>query len=492
MGRQRLARALSIAVAGLALEAPASPADEKCGLQVISQRDSSQNPQLASVSFSADGRYLAFSSYAALVPGDANGRSDIYVFDMPSGKLTIETLLRDGSQANSDSFHPDISDDGRFLVFQSSGRLTSPTGGQTVQQVVLRDRQLGTTSVLSKNGAGELGNRRSGHAVISANGGVVAFESSATNLVAGRDVNGAASDVYSVVVGTQDIVRQSVNSTGRQLAEGASFSPSISADGQLIAFTSSAWIADEPAPQPTPWPQDRPQRRLAPRSQPEHRNVFVRDLARGTTRRVSRSTEAGSGYLPAISDDGRWVAFVSEAANLVRNDKNRASDVFLHDLEMSTTTLVSRSAGGGTGNGASTGPAISANGQFVVFESEASDLVCSKRCAARDVDINLVSDVFVLDRARGRTTRLSADTKSGWMEISRSPAIAAGGEIIAFSSRRPTDDRDRGDDFDLFVWARCGTEQAGITHGTRGAISAAILEFRARVLVSQSARGEDD
>ena len=84
---------------------------------------------------------------------------------------------------------------------------------------------------------------------------------------------------------------------------------------------------------------------------------------------------------PGDQRDGRWVAFVSNATDFVADDNNDASDVFLHDLHTSKTSLVSRSASGGTANGASSRPAISANGQYVAFESDASNLVCSKRCS---------------------------------------------------------------------------------------------------------------
>ena len=365
----------------------------------------------------------------------------------------MESALADGSPSNGDSFGPDISDDGRFLVFHSSGRLIPRSGQDPTQQIVLRDRQLDVTTVLSTNEAGERGNDDSSGAAISGDGRVVAFESHATNLVPGADGNGAASDVYAVTIATRAIVRVSTTSTGRQHATGASFGPSISADGQLIAFTSSAWLDEE---------HHRSARRTV-KAQPlqpngELRNVFVRDLARGTTRRISRTNRGdpnGPSYLPAISQDGRWIAFVSNATDLVAGDKNELSDVFLHDLHTSKTSLVSRSASGEPANGASSRPAISANGQYVAFESDASNLVCSRRCSARDLDINLLFDVFVFDHSSGVITRLSKDPESGWMEPSRSPAIDGRGNVIAFSSRRPTDDRDRRDDFDLFVHRRC-------------------------------------
>ena len=421
------------------LDAPVKTTSETCRVQAVSQREPNTSSQPSSARFSADGRFLAFSSYARLATRDTNDRSDIYVLDLATRTLTIETVLPDGTQNNADSFHPDISDDGRFVVFESRGRLTSATEQQTVQQVLLRDRQLGVARVLSINRIGELGNRQSAHAVISADGRVAAFESGATNLLPGLDANQAASDVYVFLLATQEILRASVDDAGRQSADGSSYSPSISANGQLLAFTSSASLDREDT------------------GQPQRLSVFVRGLTLGTTRRITRTDGGkanGPSYLPAISDDGRSIAFVSEATDFVRGDKNRAADVFVHDLETSTTTLISRSAGRESANGASTHPAISVDGQLIAFESDASDLVCAKRCAPRDEDINLVADVFVFDRATRVMTRISADADSGWAEPSRSPAIAGSG-AVAFSSRRPTDTGDRADDFDLFIRESC-------------------------------------
>ena len=244
MAKACLIRAISLA-ATLTLGVCLAAAPERCGLQVVPQHDPNSTPHLAPIGISADGRFLAFASYAPLLRGDTNGRSDIYVFDMSTRQLTMESALADGSPSNADSFGPDISDDGRFLVFHSSGRLIPGSGEDPTQQIVLRDRQLDITTVLSTNEAGERGNDNSSGAAISGDGRVVAFESYATNLVPGADGNGAASDVYAVTVATRAIVRVSTTSTGRQHATGASFGPSISADGQLIAFTSSAWLDEE-------------------------------------------------------------------------------------------------------------------------------------------------------------------------------------------------------------------------------------------------------
>ena len=175
MAKAYLIRAISLA-ATLTLGVCLAAAPERCGLQVVPQHDPNSTPHLAPIGISADGRFLTFASYAPLLRGDTNGRSDIYVFDMSTRQLTMESALADGSPSNGDSFGPDISDDGRFLVFHSSGRLTPRSGQDPTQQIVLRDRQLDVTTVFSTNEAGESGNDDSSGAAISGDGRVVAFE----------------------------------------------------------------------------------------------------------------------------------------------------------------------------------------------------------------------------------------------------------------------------------------------------------------------------
>jgi hypothetical protein len=125
--------------------------------------------------------------------------------------------------------------------------------------------------------------------------------------------------------------------------------------------------------------------------------------------------------------------------------------VYLRDLLTKMTELVSHNRSGESANGASRLPVISQDGRIVVFQSQASDLICGARCAESDRDINLVADIFVHDRARGQTSRVSRGS-TGWMESSIGPAIDASATVIAFSSRHPRDAADDRDDYDLFVW----------------------------------------
>ena len=145
---------------------------------------------------------------------------------------------------------------------------------------------------------------------------------------------------------------------------------------------------------------------------------------------------------------------MSDATNLAGR-RGREAGVFLRDLQAKTTTLMSRTPEGDAANGKSARPAISADGRFIAFQSDASNLECAKRCAPEDEDINLVWDVFVLDRERGVIVRESCDDSGGWMEASRGPALDGSGRVLAFSSRHPIDALDQGEDFDLFVKVEC-------------------------------------
>jgi Tol biopolymer transport system component len=235
--------------------------------------------------------------------------------------------------------------------------------------------------------------------------------------------------------------RISLDSQGVQAA-GRSTSPSLSADGRYVAFVSSRLEA-----------RNDPGRRRSDQKPPTN-HVYVRDVDERRTTRVDAArseTPNGSARDPAMSGNGRYVAFVSEASNLVAGDRNRSADVFLYDMTSGELSLVSKAARGGAGNGTSRHPSLSYDGRFVAFESDASDLLCADRCTAETEDVNLVPDVFLLDRATGAIERISGDANSSWLEESTSPALDGTGTVLAFASRHPTGPLDLTNDFDLFV-----------------------------------------
>jgi Tol biopolymer transport system component len=184
-------------------------------------------------------------------------------------------------------------------------------------------------------------------------------------------------------------------------------------------------------------------------------DVYLRDTATNTTTRVSRGHSGrdpdGPSYDPAMSGDGRHVAFVSEASNLTRDASKRAANVYVRDMVTGVTELVSRNPSGRQANGPSVHPAISHDGSTVAFQSLASDFLCEDRCQTGQRDINLVSDVFVHDRRTHRTIRASADGGEEWMEGSRAPSLDETGRVIVFASRHPLNDHDEAHDEDLYV-----------------------------------------
>ena len=380
---------------------------------------------------SADGRYVAFESWAQLVPADSDRQPDVYVLDRTSGRVTLESVDPGDDQAG----HPRLSGDGRLIVFEARHGAELPR-----VDIIVRDRMTLLSRSLTETVAGEGLLAWSRQPAISGRGHVVAFSSAATTLVPGTDVNGRREDVYLVDLASGEIRRVSLTSANEQLPTGDSISPSLSPDGRWLAFASTAPL--DPA--------------SAGAAEARVRNIFLRDLVGGTTRLVSRprrdARANGDSSHPSVSDDARFVTFASDASNLVAEpDRNRGTDVFVFDREKEEVARVSRAVGGASPNGASTHPVISADGRFVAFQSEASNLVCGEACPARDQDINLLWDVFLFDRVAGTTRRLSEDELGGWMEWSGGPALDAAGQVVAFSSRHATGADDGRGDLDLFI-----------------------------------------
>jgi len=208
-----------------------------------------------------------------------------------------------------------------------------------------------------------------------------------------------------------DIERISVASDGSQ-ANGNSEEPSISSDGFIVAFISDAT-------------------NLVPADTNGVQDVFVHDRNTGATGRVSiasAGTQADEeAFTLSLSSNGSFVAFGSFATNLVPGDTNGVIDVFVHDRDADITERVSIATAGTQGNGESFSPAISADGQFVAFRSDATNLV--------PLDTNNNSDIFVHNRLTGSTERVSVasdGTQANGDSIS--PAISSDGRFVAFSS----------------------------------------------------------
>ena len=395
-------------------QAPAAgQADASLGTTEAVSMDSAgnlANGTSTSPAISADGRFIAFVSAASnLVPGDTNGESDIFVHDRQTGATNRVSVDGTGSQADGSSGEPTISADGRFVAFMSAAANLVPGDANGEGDIIVHDRRTGATQRVSVDSGGGQANGSSGSPSISANGRFVAFVSAASGLVPG-DTNGE-SDVFVHDRQTGTTERVSVDSAGDQ-GNGGSASPSISADGRYVAFTSAA-------------------NNFAPGDAGGGSDVFVRDREIAVTERVSGNSAGnaadGSSEAPAISADGRFVAFQSKATNLVPRDFNRDQDIFVHDRQTGVTERVSVDSKGSQGDSGSSEPAISSDGRFVAFASAARRLVPG--------DTNRRQDAFVHDRGTGSTERVSVDnTGSQGNDYSGLPAISADGRFITFWS----------------------------------------------------------
>jgi PKD repeat protein len=370
--------------------------------------DSSHSP-----SISADGRYVAFSSTATnLVDVDTNGCGDVFVHDRQTGQTTLVSVASDGSQGNDGSGQASISADGRFVAFRSYASNLVDNDANGYPDIFVHDRQTGQTTRISVASGGIQGNNDSGYPSISADGRFVAFRSYASNLVSG-DANGTW-DVFVHDRQTGQIACISVASDGNQGNgySGSPYAPAISADGRYVAFDSDASNLVSEDTNGT-W------------------DIFVRDRQIGQTTRVSIAFDGaqsnGGSLYASISADGRYIAYNSEASNLVANDTNGYWDLFVHDRQTGQTARVSVTSAGSQGDGDSFFPSISADGQRVAFDSYASDLVGD--------DTNGMRDVFLHNRQTGQTVRISvASNGSQGNGHSWLPSVSGDGRYVAFES----------------------------------------------------------
>jgi Tol biopolymer transport system component len=377
---------------------------------------------------SHDGRYAAFSSAAPnLIPGlvDGNNALDVFLHDRITG-ATVLVSHAVGSPAmagNAGSRNPLVTADGSAVVFESNASDLSP--GQPaglLRQLFRYDVATGEIShvnppVSPSSGSGGIWG--AGQYAVSGDGRWVAFADFAANLVTGQVEANTGPDVFLFdrTTGESILVSHAASSPIRT-ANNSSSLPAMSRDGRYIAFSSQA--SDLVA------------------GQSGAGGLFLYDRIAGTTVRASPSVD----FRLAISCDGRWVVFQSTAANLVpgQADTNGAGDVFLWDRVSGSTALVSHKASSLTtaGNDRSdlsfssfSPPVISADGRWIAFLSEATDLI------AGQTDANFNPDVFLFDRLSGAMTlasRSAASPTQAGQGPSYEPALSADGRFVAFLS----------------------------------------------------------
>ena len=369
----KVAAPIIITLAALGLAAAASSATTAGTVRVSvssSQKEGDRPSWTAGIS--ANGRYVAFTSQATnLVPGDTNERQDAFVVDRRTGRTQRVSVSSGGAQAKPTG-NPDggsaalgISADGRYVLFRSDASNLVPGDRNGKSDAFVRDRATAKTRRVPLAGVGGVP-----AGVLSANGRYAVLE--------------AADNLYRYDLRGGRLLRMTAG------ANGWSSSPSVSADGRYVAFTSIASNLIHGDTNKLP-------------------DVFVRDARTGKTTRVSVTSSGRQGVgkrysngsnAPAISGDGRYVAFHSDMTNLVRGDRNGVFDIFVHDRETGKTQRASVSSTGREANAESGGgESFSADGRYVAFSSLATNLVAHDR--------NDITDVFIRDLHQHRTRLVS-------------------------------------------------------------------------------------
>ena len=358
------------------------------------------------------GRLVVFRTSDSLDPAD-KGQDDIYLRDRKSGLTRWVSRALAGASNDGDASNPSISADGRFVSFTSFSTKLAPGVNDSYGDVFITDLAAGTIERVSVTSAGAEVAPDSGDAVMSADGRYVVFDSFAPLT---PDDPPGSSDIF---VRDRLLGRTERISQGASTETGLSFFPSISADGNLIAFQSTATT-------------------LVPDDTNAMSDVFVFDRTARTTRRVSVNSAGtqvnGSSESPSLSADGSALAFVSTAPNLVAGDTNLVADVFVRDLHAGTTERVSVSTLGIGADARTTVATMSPLGDKVVFGSAATNLSSG--------DSNARSDVFVRDRVAGTTTRVSlsndgSQTAGQVDTLDQRPHFAGGTRFALFSSYAP-------------------------------------------------------
>ncbi|MBN1374198.1 PD40 domain-containing protein [Candidatus Dojkabacteria bacterium] len=314
--------------------------------------DSSSPPKI-----SGNGRYVVFSSEATnFVDIDTNNFADVFIKDLETSTIEMVSVSSSGTQSDSSSYGLDISDDGRYVIFRSDATTLVDNDTNGLTDLFLRDRVSGTTTRVNVSPLGEQSDAEVMYSSISGDGNFIVFSSAATNIV-DDDFNGN-SDVFLHNRVTGETQRISFDENGLEFEFGA-YTVQISYDGRYVAF--GAYHVE--------W----------------NSHVYLRDTLTDLTTIVSVNSEGeGSNgtsndftdFDRAISNDGRYIIFSSDADNLVPGFINTWGErnLYIRDVVSSETYLVSRASVGNTINGWTDSASISANGNYIAFVSNATNL----------------------------------------------------------------------------------------------------------------------
>ena len=383
-------------------------------------------------SLSADGLIVAFDSLATnLVPGDSNGEIyleygvDVFVRDRATGATERVSVASDGGQGNYQSRNPSLSADGRIVAFNSGANNLIPNDTNSRGDIFVHDRMTRETKRVSLACDGAQGNGSSFRPSLSSDGQVVAFGSWANNLVL-SDMQLCETD-SGLAYNCPDVFLHDRATEATELV-------SVASDGTQGNGRSGLWgslqhtFSLSSEGRVVAFTSEASN--LVPGDTNLNDDVFVGDRATGKTERASVASDGAQGnsfsLRPSLSGDGRVVAFYSDASNLVPGDTNGWEDVFVHDRATGETERLSVAFDGSQGNHRSGSPSLSADGRVVAFHSNANFV---------PGDTNYTTDVFVHDRATGTTERVSvASDGAQGNRFSGGPSLSGDGRVVAFTS----------------------------------------------------------
>jgi len=376
-------------------------------------------------SISHDGQYVTFTSNSGALVGDSSNLQHIYVKNLSNNSIQRASIASDGTKADSISFSPKISGDGKFIVYYSYAKNLVGNDNNNVTDIYRYDVKNKTTKLVSSNSNGLIANAESSDAATNIDGRYIAFSSLANNLVSNNTYNKRNVFVKDMQTGNIDII--SINSNGT-VGDGDSFLPAISGDGRFVVFSSIANNLDNYAAN-------------------NQYDIYLHDRQNKTTERIDFSYNGGlsnghSGQV-SISNDGNVIAYISLSTNIVKNDNNGNIDVFLYDRLNNKTTRISSTLG--EPNGPSFYPQVSGNGRFISLYSGATNLVSS--------DTNDRDDLFVYDRILGTITLASLDNNGNQISnnIGNTISINYDGIYNVFTTSDSLSSQDTNNQIDVYL-----------------------------------------
>ena len=385
------------------------------------------------VRLSGDGRYVAFvSTDYGLVRPVGPPLASLFLRDT-SRRITTRLSVSDNGTPANGTVNGDLAftPDGGLVSFTSQADNLDPDGAvdDGGWDIFVRDLSLGTTVVRSRTGSAAPPSGDSANSELSADRRFVTFDT--TRRLTDTPINGRRT-IYRVDLEKNAVELVSVSSSGKQATAPAScdpqvtknsYVPTISGDGKLIAFQNDGTgLTDDPDDNCL---NDVFLRDLRDSSHPK---TTLISMAPNGSACTSSANEHGS-YDPALSQDGRFLAFASGCIDLDDHEESLGYfDIFLRDLAKGTTKKISLDPAGGEANGDSFIPQLSADGRYLAYMSYATNLV--------DNDTNGRPDLFLYDRVTGETTRANLDANGNQVPDGIiNFALAASGAAVAFTTQ---------------------------------------------------------